>query len=50
MHLLQYRVDFTPDVENRGVRNGLVRQHEQLLGKYSFDGTLLYNITRLAQV
>ena len=50
MHLLQYRVDFTPDVDHMGVRKALIRVHEQVLGKYLFDGTLLYNTRRLAQV
>ncbi|KAI9556445.1 Aubergine/Piwi-like protein copy E [Daphnia sinensis] len=49
MHLLQYRVDFTPDVDHPGVRKALVRVHEPTLGKYMFDGTLLYNTIRLAQ-
>lgn len=50
MHLLQYRVDFSPDVDHMGVRKALVRVHEAVLGKYLFDGTLLYNIVRLPQV
>ena len=50
MHLLQYRVDFTPDVDHIGVRKALIRVHENVLGKYLFDGTLLYNVTRLPQV
>lgn len=50
MHLLQYRVDFTPDVDHMGVRKALVRNHEAKLGKYLFDGTLLYNTTRLDEV
>ncbi|KAK4016032.1 hypothetical protein OUZ56_030995 [Daphnia magna] len=49
MHLLQYRVDFTPEVDHPGVKKALIRVHEQTLGKYIFDGTLLYNTTRLAQ-
>jgi len=49
MHLLQYRVDFTPDVDHIGVRKALIRVHENVLGKYLFDGTLLYNVTRLPQ-
>ncbi|XP_057371400.1 piwi-like protein Siwi [Daphnia carinata] len=49
MHLLQYRVDFTPDVDHIGARKALIRVHEAILGKYLFDGTLLYNITRLPQ-
>lgn len=50
MHLLQYRVDFTPEVDHPGVRKALVRVHEPTLGKYIFDGTLLYNTIRLTQV
>lgn len=50
MHLLQYRVDFVPDVDHIGLRKALLRVHEATLGKYLFDGTLLYNVTRLAQV
>ena len=51
MHLLQYRVDFVPDnIDHTGVRKALVHVHEAILGKYLFDGTLLYNITRLPQV
>ncbi|XP_046643892.1 piwi-like protein Siwi [Daphnia pulicaria] len=49
MHLLQYRVDFVPDVDHIGARKALIRVHEAQLGKYLFDGTLLYNITRLPQ-
>lgn len=50
MHLLQYRVDFTPEIDHPGVKKALIRVHEKTLGKYVFDGTLLYNTTRLAQV
>jgi aubergine-like protein len=50
MHLLQYRVDFTPEIDHPGVKKALIRVHERTLGKYVFDGTLLYNTTRLAQV
>ena len=50
MHLLQYRVDFTPDIDHIGVRKALVRSYEAQLGKYLFDGTLLYNVIRLPQV
>ncbi|XP_046439550.1 piwi-like protein Siwi [Daphnia pulex] len=49
MHLLQYRVDFTPEIDHPGVKKALIRVHERTLGKYVFDGTLLYNTTRLAQ-
>ena len=50
MHLLQYRVDFLPEVDHIGVRKALLRQHQTALGKYLFDGTLLYGIVRLPQV
>ena len=45
--LRQYRVDFSPEVDHQGVRKALVRNHEGILGKYVFDGTLLYNTNRL---
>ena len=49
MHLLQYRVDFTPEVDHPGVKRALIRVHLATLGKYIFDGTLLYNTIRLPQ-
>ncbi|EFX83177.1 Aubergine/Piwi-like protein copy E [Daphnia pulex] len=49
MKLLQYRVDFTPEIDHPGVKKALIRVHEQMIGKYIFDGTLLYNTTRLPQ-
>ena len=50
MHLLQYRVDFLPEVDHIGVRKALLRQHQTTLGKYLFDGTLLYGIIQLPHV
>ena len=50
MHLWQYRVDFIPDIEHMGARKGLVRSHESQIGKYMFDGTLLYAVNKLPQV
>jgi len=50
MHLWQYRVDFIPDIEHLGARKGLVRSHESQIGKYMFDGTLLYAVNKLPQV
>ena len=50
MHLLQYHVDFAPSIEHMGIRRALVRNHENVLGKYIFDGMQLYTITRLRQV
>ena len=50
MKLLQYRVDFTPEIENRRVQTALIGVHEKIIGKYIFDGTLLYNTKKLPQV
>ena len=47
---MQYRVDFVPDIDHMGVRKALVRQHESKIGKYIFDGTLLYCVKRMAEV
>ena len=49
MCLLQYRVDFSPDIDHTGLKLALLRNHESLLGKYIFDGTLLYGTTRYPQ-
>lgn len=46
MHLLQYRVDFVPELDHMGLRKMLLREHAVTLGKYLFDGTLLYGIKR----
>ena len=48
--LLQYRVDFVPEIDHMGVRKAMVRDHAATLGKYIFDGTLLYGTTRLTDV
>lgn len=50
MHLLHYHVDFKPEIEHTWVKCGLLRQHQQLLGKYLFDGSSLFNVERLSQV
>lgn len=49
-HLLQYRVDFTPDIDHTGVRKAMLKQLEAKIGKYIFDGTLLYCTKRLPEV
>lgn len=46
MHLLQYRVDFVPEIDHMFLCKSLLREHEATLGKYLFDGTLLYAIKR----
>lgn len=40
--LYQYRVDFSPPVELRGLRNRLIFEQKAALGGYLFDGTLLF--------
>lgn len=49
VHFLQYRVDFTPEIEHNRLKMGLLYSHEQVLGKHVFDGTLLYCTSRLPQ-
>lgn len=49
-HLMQYRVSFTPEIEHKGVRFSLVRVHEAVIGKYTFDGEHLFCPKRLPQV
>ena len=45
--LRQYRVDFKPDEDRTFIRKMLVRDVQNQLPKYMFDGTLLYTTTRL---
>jgi aubergine-like protein len=49
---LQYRVDFTPEIADdiSFIRKGLIRTHQEILGHYIFDGTLLYTTIPLPQV
>jgi len=49
MHLMQYRVDFNPEIEHMGLKMGLLKNHMNTLGKHVFDGTLLYCTTKLPQ-
>lgn len=49
-HLMQYRVDYSPEIDHMGVRKSLIRTHENVIGKYIFDGSLLYNIKPLQTV
>lgn len=48
--LHQYRVDYEPDVDHRGTRKGMLRDHQELLGStFIFDGTMLYTIRELPE-
>ncbi|XP_076817486.1 piwi-like protein 1 isoform X1 [Clavelina lepadiformis] len=48
--LYQYRVDFNPEVDHKGARKGMLRDHTELLGPvYMFDGTMLFTTRKLPQ-
>ncbi|KAG4066173.1 hypothetical protein HA402_014473 [Bradysia odoriphaga] len=47
--LYQYRVDFSPPVELRGLRNRVIFEQKSVLGGYLFDGTLLFLSVKLPQ-
>jgi len=49
-HMFQYHVDFSPDIENKNMRQRLVKEHRELLGKArAFDGMLLFMARKLEQ-
>lgn len=48
--LYQYRVDFAPEEDRTVVRKGLLRHHQEQLGAYIFDGTVMYTSRRLSDV
>ncbi|KAH8341382.1 hypothetical protein KR059_005676 [Drosophila kikkawai] len=41
--IYQYRVDFSPDVDNTRLRRAFLHEHRSLLGGYIFDGTILFS-------
>ena len=44
------RVDFNPEVDHKGARKGMLRDHTELLGPvYMFDGTMLFTTRKLPQ-
>jgi aubergine-like protein len=45
--LYQYRVDFSPQIELRGLRNRLIFEQKPTLGGYLFDGTMLFLSVKL---
>uniref|UniRef100_A0A0A9YSH4 Protein piwi n=1 Tax=Lygus hesperus TaxID=30085 RepID=A0A0A9YSH4_LYGHE len=49
MVLIQYRVDFNPDIEATFVRKAILSRFKEDLGKYIFDGTVMYSMTRLKE-
>ncbi|XP_053319817.1 piwi-like protein 2 [Spea bombifrons] len=47
----QYHVSYTPNVECRGMRFGMMKDHRSVTGEVSaFDGSILYLPVKLAQV
>lgn len=49
--LYQYRVDYEPEVDHRGARRGMLRDHLDLIGNtYMFDGSTLYTLKKLPEV
>ena len=49
-HLYQYHVSFSPEVENKNMRQRLVKEHRDMLGKArAFDGMLLFLAHKLEQ-
>lgn len=45
--LYQYRVDFSPEVLLRGLKNRLIFEQKTLFGSYLFDGTILVLMGKL---
>lgn len=45
--LYQYRIDFSPPIELKGLRNRLLYEQKAILGGYLFDGTVLFSTRKL---
>ena len=45
--LLQYRVDFAPDIQDTRTKKALLYEHKAKLPKFIFDGSLLFSPHRL---
>ena len=45
--LLQYRVDFKPEEDNTAVRKSIMRGLQGRLGRFIFDGSILFSATPL---
>lgn len=48
-HIVQYRVDFDPDIESSMVRKRLLAGHISQYGAFIFDGSSLFMVQRLPQ-
>nr|BAG69146.1 Piwi [Botryllus primigenus] len=48
--LYQYRVDYEPEVDHRGARRGMLKDHRDLIGStYIFDGSMLCTVRKLPE-
>ncbi|XP_011187514.1 protein piwi [Zeugodacus cucurbitae] len=47
--IFQYHVDFSPQIEMRRVRGGMLSEHRELLGGYLYDGTKLFTSCKLQE-
>ncbi|XP_054728354.1 protein piwi [Anastrepha obliqua] len=47
--IFQYHVDFTPKVELRRVRGGILSEHRSTLGGYLYDGTKMFTSCKLPE-
>lgn len=45
--VVQYRVDFEPDIESSGIRKRLLQEHIAGTGAFIFDGSSLFLMQRL---
>ena len=46
--MYQYHVEYNPDVQNKGMRNKMLKEHNELLGyPKAFDGMILFLPHRL---
>ncbi|XP_055839653.1 protein piwi [Episyrphus balteatus] len=47
--IYQYHVDFSPDIELRRVRGGILSEHKGLFGGYIYDGMKMFSTTKLRE-
>ncbi|XP_011202861.2 protein piwi [Bactrocera dorsalis] len=47
--IFQYHVDFSPPIELRRVRGGMLSEHRATLGGYLYDGTKLFTSCKLSE-
>lgn len=47
--IFQYHVDFSPHIELRRVRGGMLSEHRETLGGYLYDGTKLFTSCKLSE-